>query len=75
MLKQQTRQKLRGELHIENRLVSLDELDARPIKKGKAFPDCEFGTTNQMSFNRQGFMVTAEIFIGNPSAKTLMPKP
>lgn len=67
----QTRQKLRGVSHIENRLVSLDELDARPIVKGKAFPRCEFGTTNQMSFNRQGFMVTAEVFIGQPSDKTL----
>lgn len=70
LLKNQTRQKLSGVLHIENRLVSLEELDARPIKKGKSFPDCEFGTTNQMCFNRQGFMITAEIFIGNPSDKT-----
>jgi IS5 family transposase len=71
LLKHQTRQKLRGEQHIEDRLVSLDELDARPIKKGKAFPKCEFGTTNQMSFNRQGFMVSAEIFIGKPADSTL----
>ena len=71
VLKQQTRQKLRGQQHIENRLVSLDELDARPIKKGKAFPQCELGTTHQISFNRQGFMVTSEVFLGQPNDKTL----
>ena len=71
MLKNQTRQKLRGEQHIDDRLVSLHELEARPIKKGKAFPKCEFGTTNQMSFNRQGFMVSTDIFIGKPDDSTL----
>ena len=71
LLKHQTQQKLAGEQHIDNRIVSLDEVDARPIKKGKTFPSCEFGTTLQMSFNRQGFMITTENIIGNPSDKTL----
>jgi hypothetical protein len=71
LLKDQTQQKLAGERHIDNRIVSLDEVDARPIKKGKTFPSCEFGTTLQMSFNRQGFMITTENLIGNPSDKTL----
>jgi len=71
LLKHQTQQKLAGEQHIDNRIVSLDEVDARPIKKGKTFPSCEFGTTLQMSFNRQGFMITTENLIGNPSDKTL----
>jgi len=73
LLDTQTQQKLAGELHIENRLVSLDEVDARPIKKGKSFPSCEFGTTAQMTFNRQGFMITTENFIGQPNDKTLYP--
>ncbi len=71
LLSDQTQQKLAGEQHIDNRMVSLDEVDARPIKKGKTFPSCEFGTTLQMSFNRQGFMITAENFIGNPGDATL----
>jgi IS5 family transposase len=71
LLNDQTQQKLAGEQHIDNRIVSLDEVDARPIKKGKTFPSCEFGTTLQMSFNRQGFMVTTENFIGNPGDTTL----
>ncbi len=73
LLKKQTRQKLAGEIHIKDRIVSLDELDARPIKKGKAHPACEFGATNQMSFNRQGFMITLETLIGHPNDKTLYP--
>jgi len=71
LLNDQTQQKLAGEQHIDNRIVSLDEVDARPIKKGKTFPSCEFGTTLQMSFNRQGFMITTENFIGNPGDTTL----
>lgn len=66
--------KIKGEKHIENRIVSLDELDARPIKKGKKHPKCEFGTTVQSTFNRQGFMITVENFIGKPNDKTLYPK-
>jgi IS5 family transposase len=71
LLETQTQQKLAGERHIQNRIVSLDEVDARPIKKGKSYPSCEFGTTLQMSFNRQGFMITTENLIGNPSDKAL----
>jgi len=71
VLSDQTQQKLAGERHIDNRIVSLDEVDARPIKKGKTHPYCEFGTTLQMSFNRQGFMITTENLIGNPGDKTL----
>ncbi len=71
LLKDQTQQKLTGEPHIDNRIVSLDGVDARPIKKGKTSPSCEFGTTLQMSFNRQGFMITTENLIGNPNDSTL----
>lgn len=71
LLKGQTQQKLTGEQHIDNRIVSLDEVDARPIKKGKTHPSCEFGTTLQMTLNRQGFMITTENLIGNPGDATL----
>jgi transposase, IS5 family len=71
LLNEQTQQKLAGERHIENRLVSLDDLDARPIQKGKSHPKTEFGTTLQMTFNRQGFLITTDNFIGQPNEKTL----
>ncbi|MCH8296263.1 transposase [Candidatus Poribacteria bacterium] len=71
ILETQTQQKLAGKRHIANRLVSLEEIDARPIKKGKTYPTCEFGSTVQMTFNRQGFMITTENFIGQPGDATL----
>ncbi len=74
LLEAQTEQKLNGETHIPHRIVSLDEPEARPIKKGKVHPSCEFGSTVQMSFNRQGFMVTVENFIGSPNDTTLFPE-
>jgi transposase, IS5 family len=73
LLGEQTKQKLAGQRHIENRLVSLDDLDARPIQKGKSHPKTEFGTTLQLTFNRQGFLITTENFIGQPNEKTLYP--
>lgn len=72
-LDEQTQLKLEGQLRIANRLVSLDDLDARPIQKGKRHPKTEFGTFLQLSFNRQGYMITAENFIGKRDDKTLYP--
>ena len=71
ILDEQTQLKLEGQRSIPHRLVSLDDLDARPIQKGKRHPKTEFGTMLQLSFNRQGFMITAENFIGKPNDKTL----
>lgn len=71
ILDEQTQLKLEGQLRIANRLVSLDDLDARPIQKGKRHPKTEFGTFLQLSFNRQGYMITAENFIGKRDDKTL----
>jgi len=58
---------------MANRLVSLDDLDARPITQGKSHPKTACGTTLQMTFNRQGFMITTEHCIGQPNEKTLYP--
>jgi hemerythrin superfamily protein len=71
LLQHQNEQKLAGKKHIPDRIVSLDEPDARPIVKGKKHPKCEFGSTLELSFNRQGFMVTMENFIGKPNDTTL----
>ncbi len=73
LLDEHTKQKIAGQRHIENRVVSLDDLDARPIQKGKSHPKTEFGTTLQMTFNRPGFMITAENFIGKPNDTSLYP--
>jgi IS5 family transposase len=71
LLDKQTHQKLAGQRHIDQRLGSRDDLDARSIKKGKSHPSTEFGTTLQRTFNRQGFMITTDTFIGQPNDKTL----
>ena len=71
LLEKQTQQQLAGETHLDHRLVSLDDRDARPIKKGKSYPSTEFGTTLQMTFNRQGFMITTDNFMGQPNDTTL----
>lgn len=71
LFQEQNEQKLAGEKHISNRIVSLDEPDARPITKGKKHPKCEFGSTLEFSFNREGFMITMENFIGKPNDTTL----
>ncbi len=73
LLDEQTRDKLNGVVHIPNRIVSLDEPAARPSKKGKVHPACEFGTTLQLAFNRDGFLITMEHFIGKPDDTTLFP--
>lgn len=73
LLKKQTLQKLEGQRHIKNRIVSLDDTDARPIKKGKKHPKCEFGTTEEFAFNRDGFLITVENFIGKPNDAKLYP--
>ena len=71
ILNEQTQLKLEGQRHIPTRLGSLDDLDARPLQKGKRHPKTEFGTLLQLSFNRQGFMITAETCIGKPDDKKL----
>ena len=73
LLEEQTVEKLKGTMQIPHRLVSLDEPDARPIKKGKVHPTCEFGTTMQFAFNRDGFLVSVENFIGKPDDTTVFP--
>jgi IS5 family transposase len=68
---EQNGQKIAGEKHIKDRIVSLSDPEMRPIKKGKTHPKCEFGTTLQLTFNRDGFMITTENFIGNPGDKKI----
>ena len=70
----QTLEKLEVKTHMGNRIVSLDETAARPIKKGESHPKCEFGTTLQMTFNREGFLITVENFIGKPNDTKFFPK-
>jgi len=68
-------QKLAGARHLDPRLVALDDLDARPLKRGKRPPSTALGPTTQMTCNRQGWMITTAHGIGHPTETTLYGPP
>jgi IS5 family transposase len=76
---EQTLKRLRGE-KISDRLVSLADPDARPIRKGKAGKPNEFGyvaqvceVTQNTKPGARGFVLPAASTPGNPGENTLLP--
>ena len=76
----QIKQRVAGE-PIKDRLVSLADPDARPIRKGKLGKPNEFGYVNQLAEvtenTRRGaraLIVPAATAIGNPGEDTLLPQ-
>lgn len=68
----QTMQVLSGNTHIKDRIVSVFDLDARPISKGKFGKPTEFGYKVQVE-EAFGPLVTGyKVFIGNPGDATLL---
>jgi len=67
---QQTKQKLRGERSIPQRIVSFYDPEVRAICKGKLDKAVEFGRTLQLVQDRSGVILHYEIHQGNPSDKT-----
>jgi IS5 family transposase len=70
----QTRQVLGGNVHIKNRLVSLFDPDARPIKKGKLNVPrgTEFGYKVLVADEERGFVTDYQVAEGNPSDHGLL---
>ncbi len=75
----QIRQRVAGE-KITNRIVSLADPDARPIRKGKIGKPTEFGYVSQLAEvtehtkrGARGLILPASHQIGNPSENTLLP--
>lgn len=66
----QTEQKLNGVQSIPERIVSLYDPDARPIRKGKLKKPNEFGRTLQLVQDSSGVILDHELQYGNPSDKT-----
>jgi IS5 family transposase len=66
----QTEQKLNGVQSIPERIVSLHDGDARPIRKGKLKKPNEFGRTLQLVQDSSGVILDHELQHGNPSDKT-----
>jgi hypothetical protein len=67
----QTTTRLGGERVIPDRVVSLSDTDARPIRRGKPQRMTEFGYKVSVADTPEGFVV-AQVYKGNPSdAQTL----
>jgi IS5 family transposase len=71
---EQTQQVLGGNPHVKNRLVSLFDPDARPIKKGrvKVPGGTEFGYKVLEADDERGFVTDYEVTSGNPEDSTLL---
>jgi transposase, IS5 family len=76
----QIKQRVAGE-PINDRLVSLADPDARPIRKGKLGKPNEFGYVNQLAEvtentrrGARGLILPAGTAIGNPGEDTLLPQ-
>ena len=75
----QIRQRIAGE-PIKDRLISLWDPDARPIRKGKLGKPTEFGYVDQLceltantKRGARGFILPPTSKIGNPAENTLLP--
>jgi IS5 family transposase len=75
----QIRQRVAGE-KITDRIVSLTDPDARPIRKGKIGKPTEFGYVSQLAevtehtrSGARGLILPASHQVGNPSENTLLP--
>jgi IS5 family transposase len=62
----QTNRRLSGETVIPNRVVSLSDLDARPIRRGKPQKPTEFGYKVAIGDTAEGFVVAHQVQHGNP---------
>jgi transposase, IS5 family len=70
----QTDQRLAGNRVIPDRLVSLFDLDARPIRKGKPRHPTQFGYTLLLAEDERGFVADHQLQQGNPpDAPQLVP--
>lgn len=70
----QADRRLAGETVIPDRVVSLADLDARPIRRGKPQKPTEFGYKVALGDTAEGFVVAYQVQHGNPrDADTLAP--
>ena len=68
----QTKEVIRGNRHLPRRLVSLFDIGARPIRKGKARADTEFGRKVLIGETDHGIISTYEVLAENPADVTLL---
>lgn len=71
---EQSKRRVAGEDTIPNRMISLCDVDARPIRRGKLRNPTEFGYKVAVGDTPEGFVVAHEVQHGNPvDAETLAP--
>ncbi|MBA1335758.1 MAG: Mobile element protein [Firmicutes bacterium] len=68
----QTEEVQSGNTHIKNRIVSIHDKEARPIKKGKLRAKVEFGYKAQIEECEKGFVSNYAVYKGNPADETLL---
>jgi IS5 family transposase len=68
----QTQEVIRGNRHLPRRLVSLFDLDARPIRRGKSRADTEFGRKVLLGETDHGIITTYDVLEENPADTALL---
>ena len=68
----QTQEVIKGNRHLPRRLVSLFDVDARPIRRGKSQADTEFGRKVFLGETDHGIISTYQVVEDNPSDVTLL---
>ncbi len=68
----QTRDVLAGNLHIPDRVVSIFDVGARPIRKGKVHIDTEFGRKVLIGETDHGIITTYHVVKGNLADTALL---
>jgi len=69
---QQTKEVIKGNRHLPRRLVSLFDVDARPIRRGKSRADTEFGRKVLLGETDHGIITTYQVLQDNPSDTALL---
>ena len=70
---QRTRLRLRGTTTIPDRLVSIFDLEARPIRRGKLSAKTEFGYKALLTETEARLVTHYEVYAGNPQDGGLLP--
>ena len=68
----QTKEVIAGNPHLPQRIVSLFDTDARPIKRGKSRADTEFGQKVLIGDADHGIITTYELLGENPADVTVL---
>jgi transposase, IS5 family len=68
----QTQEVIKGNRHLPRRLVSLFDVGARPIKRGKSRADTEFGRKVLLGETDHGIITTYDVLEENPADTTLL---